>query len=107
MLAPGAALQAVIDRGGQSGDYDVFRCDMPIEGGTGGFRVEVRSFQPDNLEVEVGISLPESWEGISWPGWNPRRAGNTIVVEGQADHGTLLVFVSGKRAAYSIVLTPL
>jgi hypothetical protein len=106
VLTPGTALQAAISRGGQSGDTDVFRCDMPIAGGTGGFRLEVRSFQPGDLNVEVGISLPEGWEGITWPGWNPTRSGNSIVVEGQADHGTLLVFVSGRKAAaYSLELS--
>jgi hypothetical protein len=106
VLTPGTALSAAISKGGQTGDFDVYRCDMPLPGSTA-FRVLVQSSQAENLEVEVGISLPQGWEGITWPGWNPRRAGESIIVDGDATEGTLLIFVSGtKPAAYSITLEP-
>ncbi len=106
-LTPGVALRATIHKTGANGDRDSYSCPLPAAEGATGFRVRVTSFQADYLEVEVGISLPDAFEAITWPGWKPRRDGNAVVVEAQALGGTLLVFVSAsRRLAYSIEIEP-
>lgn len=102
-LAPGTVLEASISKGGSGGDHDVYQCDMSGSDGSAAFRVEVVSSRSENLEVQVGISLPNAWEGITWPGWQAERTGDVIVVRGQATTGTLLIFVSGTGTAdYSV-----
>jgi hypothetical protein len=99
-LVLGTTLRASI---GSAGDNDVFQCDMSDSAGSAPFRVEVKSTRPEDLEMQVGISLPDVWEGITWPGWNVRTDGDLIFLEGEATKGTLLVFVSGTRGVdYSI-----
>lgn len=106
VLTPGVALHAFIDKPGQSGDWDVFSCYMPLPDGSEAFKVEIRSFQAGDLDVQMAIMLPDAFEGITYPGWSPRLEGTTIVFEGSASEGNLLVFVNATRAAaYSIRLT--
>jgi hypothetical protein len=63
----------------------------------------VKSERSDDLELQVGISLPDAWEGITWPGWNVKTEGDLISLRGGATKGTLLVFISGARGvAYSV-----
>jgi hypothetical protein len=99
-LVLGATLRASI---GPAGDNDVFQCDMSDSAASAPFRVEVKSDHPEDLEMEVGISLPDVWEAITWPGWNVRTDGDLISLRGEATRGTLLVFVSGTQGVdYSI-----
>ncbi len=102
-LVAGTTLQASIDRGGPSGDSDVFQCDVSEPDGLARFRVEVESERSEDLEVEVGASIPEAFEAISWPGWEAQRDGDVIVVRGELKAGTVLIFISGTRSVdYSI-----
>jgi hypothetical protein len=99
-LVVGTALQSSI---GSRDDYDVFRCDAPESSGPTRFRVEVESSRSEHLEVEVGASIPGAFEGISWPGWEAERDGDSIVVRGELTAGTVLVFISGTESIdYSI-----
>ena len=92
LLVPGTALQSSI---GSRGDHDVFRCDAPGSAELARFRVEVESDRSEDLEVEVGASIPGAFEGISWPGWVAREDGDSITVQGELTEGTVLVFISG------------
>jgi hypothetical protein len=72
-------------------------------GGGPSFRIEIESDRAKDLEVQVGASIPGAWEGISWPGWKPKRSGDLIVVEGVLKEGTVLIFVTaGRRADYTV-----
>ena len=71
------------------------------------FRVEVESDSPKDLELEVGISLPDAFEAISWPGWVAATEGDLVFLRGKAKTGTLLIFISGTRTIdYSIQVVP-
>jgi len=94
-LVPGTALQSSI---GSRVDYDVFRCDAPESSGLARFRVEVESERSENLEVEVGASIPGAFEGITWPGWKAKEDGDSIMVQGELTVGTVLVFISGTES---------
>jgi len=99
-LVLGTTLRASI---GSGGDYDVFQCDMGQSASSAPFRIEVRSDRSEDLKMEVGISLPDVWEGITWPGWKVRTDGDLILLQGEATKGTLLVFISGTQSVdYSI-----
>ena len=99
-LVPGTALRASI---GSADDNDVFRCEMSDSAGSAPFRVEVKSNRSGDLEIEVGISLPDVWEGISWPGWKVTPDGDLLSLRGEATKGTLLIFISGVRGVgYSV-----
>jgi hypothetical protein len=99
-LVLGTTLQASI---GSARDYDIFQCDMSGPSGSAPFRVEVESHRSGDLEIEVGISLPDVWEGITWPGWKTRTDGDVISLRGEATTGTLLIFISGARGVdYSV-----
>jgi hypothetical protein len=99
-LVLGTALRASI---GSAADNDIFQCDMSDSTGSAPFLVEVRSDRSEDLEVEVGISLPDAWEGISWPGWNVKTDSGVISLQGEATKGTLLIFISGARGVdYSV-----
>jgi hypothetical protein len=99
-LVLGTALRASI---GSATDNDVFQCDMSDSAGSAPFLMEVKSDRSEDLEVEVGISLPDAWEGISWPGWDVKTEHGLISLRGEATKGTLLIFISGARGVdYSI-----
>jgi hypothetical protein len=99
-LVFGTILRASI---GSATDRDVFQCDMSDSTGSAPFLLEVKSDRSQDLEVEVGISLPDAWEGISWPGWSVHREGGLISLRAEATEGTLLIFISGAPGVdYSI-----
>lgn len=99
-LVLGTALQSSI---GSASDGDIFQCDMSQSAESAPFRVEVKSDRSEDLEMEVGISLPDAWEGISWPGWHVRADGDLLSLLGEATKGTLLIFISGAQGVdYSI-----
>ena len=99
-LVLGTALRSFI---GSAGDWDVFQCDMSESAGSAPFRVEVKSDRSEDLEMEVGISLPDVWEGITWPGWEVTTDGDLILLRGEATGGTLLIFISGTQGVdYSV-----
>jgi hypothetical protein len=80
---------------GSSGDGDIFKCDMSDPAASAPFWVELESDNSGDLEMQVGISLPDAWEGITWPGWQARTDGDVISLQGEAATGTLLIFISG------------
>jgi hypothetical protein len=99
-LVLGTTLRASI---GSAIDSDIFQCDMADATGSAPFLVEVKSDRSEDLEVQVGISLPDAWEGITWPGWNVKTAGDLISLRAEATKGTLLIFISGARGVeYSV-----
>jgi len=99
-LVLGTALRSSI---GSVGDWDVFKCDMSQSAESAAFRVEVKSDHPEELEMEVGISLPDVWEGITWPGWKVTTDDDLISLRGEATGGTLLIFISGTQGVdYSV-----
>ena len=99
-LVLGTALRSSI---GSAGDNDVYQCDMSDSAGSAPFRVELRSDHPEELEMEVGISLPDVWEGITWPGWKVTTDDDLISLRGEATGGTLLIFISGTQGVdYSV-----
>ena len=102
-LPPGTPLSASIDRGGSRGDFDIYKCSAPGSGGSGSFRVEVESDRAQDLEVQVGASIPGVFEAITWPGWKPVTAGSMITVRGELLKGTVLVFITGSRRADYVV----
>ena len=102
-LPPGIPLSATIDRGGSRGDFDIFQCAAPGSGGSGSFRVEVESDRAQDLEVQVGASIPGVFEAITWPGWKAVTVGNVITIRGELLKGTVLVFLTGdRRADYAV-----
>jgi hypothetical protein len=126
-LAPGEAVEGVI---GGDQDADVFVCAAPgasesgaaedAVGGAAGdradgaadgaeprpFVVTVVSEAPDDLEVDVGASVPGAPEGISWPGWDAVQGDGRVTVEGGLGQGaTLVVVLTGEAGtAYSLRL---
>jgi len=102
-LPPGTWLSASIGRGGSRGDFDIFKCDAPSSDGSGSFRVEVESDRAQDLEVQVGASIPGVFEAITWPGWKAVTVGNVITIRGELLKGTVLVFLTGdRRADYAV-----
>ena len=102
-LVLGTTLRSSI---GSMGDSDVYQCDMSDSAGSAPFRVEVRSERSEDLEMEVGISLPDVWEAITWPGWKVTTDGDLILLRGEATGGTLLIFISGTGGVdYSVRVT--
>jgi len=98
-LAAGAPLQGVIG----PDDSDVFQSDAPQGDVTRSFTVSVRTKAPESVEVQVGASIPSSWEGITWPGWEAVTKGDRVEVTGTLRKGTVLVFLKGTSGtAYSI-----
>jgi hypothetical protein len=101
-LIIGSALRGSIS---SAGDSDIFQCDMSVPIESAPFRVEIRSDRSEDLGVEVGISLPDAWEGITWPGWKLITEGDLIFMEAKAAKGTLLIFVSGASGVdYSVLV---
>lgn len=105
-LVPGKAYAAAISSADSPGDTDVYACSAPGEEVGTHFRVELKSSRVRHLKMQVGASLPDAWEAVSWPGWKPRQEADRLVVEGDLGKGTLIVVVSGdRRAEYSLLVT--
>ncbi len=117
VLTPGTAVSGVLG----SDDADVFRCDVPgvdTAGDGAGqdaeqdagqdaeprpFVVTVTTDSPDDLELEVGASLPDSWEGITWPGWDAVVKGDRLEVSAALAKGTVIMVLTGDSGSeYSI-----
>jgi len=98
-LDAGAPLQGVIG----PDDSDVFQCDAPEGDVTHAFTVIVRTEAPEDIELQVGASIPGVWEGITWPGWKAVTSGDRIEVAGELRKGTVLMFLKGSAGTvYSI-----
>ena len=98
-LAPGESADGVIG----ANDSDVFACDVPAGGASHPFTVTVRSESPQDLELQVGASIPGVWEAITWPGWKAVTMEDRIEVVGELRKGTVLMFLKGAAdTEYSI-----
>ena len=65
--------------------------------------MEVESDRAQDLEVQVGASIPGVFEAITWPGWKAVTVGNVITIRGELLKGTVLVFLTGdRRADYAV-----
>lgn len=110
VLVPGVQKHGVLD----VDDSDLFRCDVPApevtdedassatsadeasqDEGSHPFVVTVRSDAAEDIELEVGASIPDSWEGISWPGWDAVRKDDRIEVAAQLRQGTVIMVLTG------------
>jgi hypothetical protein len=102
VLAPGKPAEGVIG----ANDSDVFQCVVPEAALAHPFVVTVRSDAPQDIELQVGASIPGAWEGISWPGWQAVTKGDSIEVAGELRKGTVLVFLKGAtNTAYTVDVT--
>ena len=102
VLAPGVPVDGVIG----PDDSDVFQCDTPEGDGIQSFIVTVQTETPQGIELQVGASIPDAWEGITWPGWKAVTKGDRIEVTGTLKKGTVLMFVKGTSdTTYSIDIT--
>jgi hypothetical protein len=102
VLAPGVPVDGVIG----PDDSDVFQCDTPEGDGMQSFIVTVQTETPQDIELQVGASIPGSWEGITWPGWKAVTRGDRIEVTGTLKKGTVLMFVQGTSGTtYTIDIT--
>ena len=98
-LAAGAPLQGVIG----PDDSDVFQCDAPAGDAARSFTVTVKTEDPQDIELQVGASIPGAWEGISWPGWEVVTKDDRLEVTGTLRKGTVLMFLKGTSGtAYSM-----
>ena len=98
-LAPGEPADGVIG----ADDSDVFSCDVPAGRASQPFTVTVRTESPQDLELQVGASIPGVWEGITWPGWKAVPLEDRIEVVGELRKGTVLMFLKGAAdTEYSI-----
>ena len=98
-LAPGESADGVIG----ANDSDVFAGDVPAGGASHSFTVTVRSESPLDLELQVGASIPDVWEAITWPGWKAVTLEDRIEVVGELRKGTVLMFLKGAAdTEYSI-----
>ena len=101
-LAPGVPADGVIG----PGDSDVFRCDAPEGNVMHSFVVTVRTEAPQDIELQVGASIPGVWEGITWPGWKVVTKGDRVEVAGTLRKGTVLMFLKGASGTtYTIDIT--
>jgi hypothetical protein len=99
-LVAGTPLDGVV---GGADDADLFSSEAPAGAGKHPFVVTVRSEDASSLQVQVGASIPTSWEGITWPGWKPVVSGDRLKVSGELGKGTVLVFLKGDNGTvYSI-----
>ena len=102
VLALGTPAEGIIG----PGDSDVFRCDAPDGDVTHSFTVTVRTTTPQDIEMQVGASIPGVWEGITWPGWKAVTSGDRVEVAGTLRKGTVLMFLKGTSGtSYSIAIT--
>lgn len=101
-LLAGTALQGVIG----PGDSDVFKSEVPPGDAVHPFVLTIVTDSPEDLNVQVGASIPGVWEGITWPGWKPTINGDRIDVEGTLRKGTVLTFLKGASGTeYSISIS--
>jgi hypothetical protein len=101
-LVPGVPANGAIG----PGDSDVFRCDAPPGKVTRSFVVTVRTEAPQDIELQVGASIPGVWEGITWPGWEVVAQDDRLEVKGTLRKGTVLMFLKGvSGTTYSIGIT--
>lgn len=106
VLTPGTPLDGVLD----SDDTDVFRCDAPAAGEGAArdgeprpFVVTVRTDSPGDLKLQVGASIPDSWEGITWPGWEAVAKDDRLEVTAALAEGTVIMVLTGDSGSeYSI-----
>ncbi len=102
VLAPGASTDGIIG----PKDSDVFRCDAPAGDVVHAFVVTVRTDAPEDIQIQVGASIPGVWEGITWPGWKAETKGDRVEVAGTLVKGTVLMFLTGvSGTTYSIDIT--
>ena len=102
VLAPGVPADGII---GPS-DSDVFRCDAPEGNAEHSFVVTVRTDAPQDIEMQLGASIPGAWEGITWPGWKAVTKGDSVEAAGTLRKGTVLMFLKGASGTtYSIDIT--
>ena len=102
VLAPGAPAEGIIG----PDDSDVFRCDAPQGDVMHSFTVTVRTEAPQDIELQVGASIPGVWEGITWPGWKAVTSGDRVELAGTLRKGTVLMFLKGASGTtYSIDIT--
>lgn len=102
VLAPGAAAHGIIG----PDDSDVFRCDAPESDVVHSFVVTVQTETPQDIQLQVGASIPGVWEGITWPGWQAVAKGDRLEVAGTLRKGTVLMFLTGvSGTTYSIDIT--
>jgi hypothetical protein len=101
-LVPGAPADGAIG----PDDSDVFSCDAPKGDVTHSFVVTVRTKTPQDIELQVGASIPGVWEGITWPGWKVVTKDDRVEVAGTLRKGTVLMFLKGSSGTtYSIDIT--
>lgn len=103
-LVPGEQAHGAI---GGDRDVDVFTCEAPsgeaAETEPHPFRISVLTDAPDDLDVEVGASVPGAMEGISWPGWDGVSEDGRVTVDGGLGAGTVVVVLTGESGtAYSV-----
>ena len=91
VLASGESAEGVIG----PDDSDIFACDAPQGGAVHAFTVTVRTEAPQDIEIQVGASIPGVWEGITWPGWKAVTKGDRVQVAGTLRKGTVLIFLRG------------
>jgi hypothetical protein len=102
VLVAGAPAEGIIG----PNDSDVFRCDAPEGDVTHSFTVAVRTETPQDIELQVGASIPGVWEGITWPGWKAVTNGDRVELAGTLRKGTVLMFLKGTSGTtYSIGIT--
>ncbi|MBM3148324.1 MAG: hypothetical protein FJ000_10590, partial [Actinobacteria bacterium] len=54
-------------------------------------------------KLEVGASIPDSWEGITWPGWDTVVKGDRLEVSAALADGTVIMVLTGDSGSeYSI-----
>ena len=101
-LAAGVPLTGVIG----PDDSDVFAADVPEGDQEHPFVVTVRTERPEDLELQVGASIPGVWEGITWPGWKAVQKEGRLEVAAALRKGTVLMFLTGTAGmTYSIEIT--
>lgn len=99
VLAPGKPAEGVIG----ANDSDIFQCDASKGAAAHSFVATVRTDAPQDIELQVGASIPGVWEGITWPGWEAVTKGDEVEVAGELRKGTVLMFLSGiEGTVYSI-----
>jgi hypothetical protein len=90
-LAPDVPLTGVI---GQD-DSDVFAAEAPKGDREHPFVVTVQTERPQDLELQVGASIPGVWEGITWPAWQAIKRDGRLELAGRLRKGTVLMFLKG------------
>ena len=101
-LAPGVPAEGIIG----PNDSDVFRCAAPAGGVTHSFVVTVRTKTPQDIQLQVGASIPGVREGITWPGWKIVTKSDRLELAGTLRKGTVLMFLKGTAGTtYSIDIT--